>query len=132
MLTSGLITREQGLSLLDSADTKKLLSSESSRVRAIEIILERALKKGEKPVFYPALGLELYFDKARKMYAELIVEQGEDDPKVVLLTEFLKEMEQKIQAQVQIASPPQVAPAGQQQKNDSGLQMAERLKTGAY
>ena len=103
LLNAGLLTPSQTLGLLESPDTDKFLSSENSRIKAVELLIERALEKGERPVFYSALGLELYLDKVRKILAELIIDDmdGSED-KVAILQEFETELVAKVAEQTNI------------------------------
>ena len=86
LFNTGLVTGNQALSLMDSPDVSKFINSETSRQRAIDLLLDRALEKGQKPVYYPELGLELSLDRARKMFAELLIEDEESEKICLLYT----------------------------------------------
>ena len=103
LFNSGLLKTDQALSLMESPDTSKFLSSETARTKAVDLLLDRALEKGKKPVYYPALGLDLFVDRARKLFAEIIVEE-EDSPKLLILGECIKELERKVTKQTGIAN----------------------------
>ena len=102
LLNSRMITTEQALALMDSPDIDKLLSSESSRMQAIEKELETAVKTGKKPDSAPAaiLGVEMYLDQARKMYAEILIEEGSGSKKIKPLALIIKELQAKLNAQL--------------------------------
>ena len=103
LLNSQMITSEQALVLLNAPDIDKLLTSEASRVQAIELELERAVKSGKKPDSSVAavLGMEMYLDKARKMYAEILVEEGSASKKIRPLSSVILEIQQKLMRQIQ-------------------------------
>ena len=103
LFNTGLVTGNQALSLMDSPDVTKFISSETSRQRAIDLLLDRALDAEKKPVYYPALGLELYLDRARKMFAELLIED-EESPKIPLLQACIEELNSKVGKQTGIAN----------------------------
>ena len=115
MFNSNLITRSQALMLIDSPDTNKLLSSEAKRVQAIEILLEKSIKskKLTDPLVIRVLGIEVFLDKARKLFAQIVVEEGEDSEKLTVLSEMIDELTAKVQAQAQMD---QAAQADQQDK----------------
>ena len=102
LFNTGLVTGNQALSLMDSPDVSKFINSETSRMRAIDLSLDRALEKGQKPVYKPALGLELYIDRARKMYAEILIED-EDSEKIPILESCIQELTAKVEEQTKIA-----------------------------
>ena len=106
MYNSGLITKEQSLQLIDSKDTDRFISSSSKRVQAIEMELEKAVSSGQKPDISSvgALGIELYLDKTRKKYAEIMLEKGTEDPNLIMLANFMEEITQKLQEQAQEAA----------------------------
>ena len=92
--------------MIDSPDTKKLVNSIVARTKAIELSIERALEKGSKPIFHESLGLDLTLDKARKKYAEILVEEGEEAKGLPVLSEFIDELTSRVQASVQAMNPP--------------------------
>ena len=98
---TGLVTGNQALSLMESPDVQKFIGSETSRLKAIDLMLDRALDKGKKPVYYPELGLELYLDRSRKMFAELLIED-EESPKIPLLQSCIEELTAKVSEQTKI------------------------------
>ena len=128
IFNSGLAGRDQALSLLQSPDTNKFISSEVSRLKAVDISLDRALSKGEKPLYHKALGLDLYLDRARKLFAEMIVEgEVENEKKLNLLNSCIDELESKLQEQTKISDSlnrltggGQVQPTGQTEPLQSG------------
>ena len=90
-------TPDKIFDLLNSPDTNKFKSSESSRIRAIQMRIEKALEKGEKPILYPELGLNEYLEEARKFIAQTLVEDMEDKKnieRVQLLQTFIGEIEE--------------------------------------
>ena len=99
LFNTGLVKGDQALSLMNSPDTNKFINSETSRLKAIDLILDRAVESGKKPNYYPALGLDLYLDRARKMFAELIVDEGEDSDKLDVLSSCIEELESKVSQQ---------------------------------
>ena len=113
LFNTGMIQGNQALSLLDSPDTNKFLSSETSRMKAIDLSLDRALEKNEKPIYHASLGLDMYLDRARKMFAEIIVEEGEDSSKLPLLTSCIEELEAKVSQQTGIQDTLNQLTAGQ-------------------
>ena len=98
---TGMLTKDQALVLLDSPDTSKFLSSEGSRLKAIDLLLDRAVESGKKPPYYPALGLDLYLDRAKKLFAEMIVEEAPAD-KLSILEACITELEGKVSKQTAI------------------------------
>ena len=126
LYSSGLITKEQSLYLIDSKDTDKLLSSETKRIQAIEIELERTIKLNKMPdlTSVASLGIEVYLDKARKKYAEIIVEKGNEAKELEILNEFISVVQEKLQSQIQAA---QLANQG-----GEGQGQGEPLNVGAY
>ena len=104
LFSSGLINKTQALTLMNSPDTDRLLSSESDRERAIEIELERAVKKGEMPdpETSSVLGIESYLDKTRKLYAKILIEEGSDSEKLTPLKDLSEELVNRLQQQAKM------------------------------
>ena len=90
------ITPDRALSLLQSPDTDRFISSETARIHAIQIRIEDSLKKGQKPVYYASLGLDTYLEETRKFAAMTLKEDIDDNKnieRVRLLEIFIKELE---------------------------------------
>ena len=103
LFNSGLLKTDQALSLMESPDTAKFLNSETARTKAIDLLLDKALDKGEKPIYYPELGLDLYLDRSRKLLAEIIIED-EDIDKIQILQECIKELVKRVNEQTGIGN----------------------------
>ena len=102
LYNTGIIKPDQALSLIDSPDTSKFMTSETSRIKAVDLLLERGLEAGKKPVYYAELGLDMYLERARKLLGELIVED-EDQAKIGVLIDCIRELETKVSRQTAIA-----------------------------
>ena len=124
---SGFLNKDQALALLDSPDTSKYLSSETSRLRAIDLILDRALEKGKKPIYYSELGLDLFLDRSRKMLAEILIEDEESE-KIPLLQSCIEELNQKVSEQTKIGD---TINAISGEGGPQGQQKPEPLNAGA-
>ena len=114
LLNSQLINPQQALTLIESPDTERFLSSENSRSKAIEMLIEKALDEKRTPTIYPELGLELYLDKVQKSFSMLLLEEGEGSNKLALLSPLIKELEEKINEQTRTASALQAVAQGGQ------------------
>ena len=90
--------------LIDSPDTNKLLGSEAKRIQAVELEIERSIKTGKltDPLVVRVLGLELFLDKARKMFAHIVVEEGSDSDKLIVLQNLIDELQQRLETQMQM------------------------------
>ena len=104
MYNSALITKSQALMLIDSPDTNKLLGSEAKRIQAVELEIERSIKTGKltDPLVVRVLGLELFLDKARKMFAHIVVEEGSDSDKLLTLQNLIAELQARLETQMQM------------------------------
>ena len=94
------LTPDKALALIDSPDTNKFVNSETSRMMATQIVIEKALKKGEKPIVYIHLGLETYLEEARKIYALLLKEDLDERAlkKVQLMDALIIEVQSMIES----------------------------------
>ena len=101
LFNTGMVKGDQALSLLNSPDTNKFLNSNSARLRAVDLILDRAIEKGKKPMYHPELGLDLFLDRARKLFAEVLIED-EESPKIPLLKACIEELTRKVAEQSKI------------------------------
>lgn len=101
LFNTGLVTGNQALSLMKSPDVSKFISSETARMNAIDLLLARSIKNNEKPQYHPELGLELFLDRARKLFAELIVDEG-NNVSINLLKNCIKELQDKVSEQTGI------------------------------
>ena len=101
LLNSGILSRDQAMSLFESPDVNQFMSSEISRQKAIDLLLDRALDKGENPEYYSELGLELYLDRSRKLMAQLIINM-EDDKKITIIKDFIGKLVEKVSKQTAI------------------------------
>ena len=110
LINAGLLNKQQAFDLLDSPDVSRFISSQSSRSRAIELVIERALDKGEKPEFIPELGLDEYIDKARKQLSKVIIEGGEDKGQRGLLLDLLSDLDEAVSERNQAMSVDQGGP----------------------
>ena len=119
LFNTGLLNPNQALSLMDSPDTDKFINSETSRMRAIDLLLDRALDKGKKPRYYPSLGLDMYLDRARKLLAQTIIED-EDSPKITLLESCIEELTDKVSQQTKIKDTLQQVTGGPIQPQQGG------------
>ena len=116
LFNTGLVGGDEALDLLDSPDVKKYISSKTARMKAIDLLLDRALEANKKPPYFAPLGLDMYLDRARKLFAEIIVEEGEESKKLPLLSSCIQELEAKVAKQTQISTAlNQLAPGAQQQ-----------------
>ena len=93
LFNTGLVTGSQAIDLLDSPDITRYAKSETARIKAIDILIDRALEKNSVPVFHPPLGLENTLDRARKKYAGLLIEEPDSLDKLTTLSQFVKELE---------------------------------------
>ena len=103
LLNTGMLQPQQALSLFQSPDTDKFINSQIARRKAIELMFDRAIDKGEKPEYHSALGLEDTLDVARKMFAQIIIEMPDDTEKLNLLSACIEELEGKVSKQTGIA-----------------------------
>ena len=128
LINTGFVNRDEAIELLGSQDLKSFQSSVISQNTAIEMLIHRALEKGEMPPYKPSLGLEEYLNKARIIYSKLLIDNKKEDMKKIERMEaFLKILEQKsaeaIKASTQAAQmqgqPP--GPQGGQPSNLGGM-----------
>ena len=86
----------------------------------MELSIERALEKGQSPVYRSALGLELYLDKTRKILAEMVIEDDDKDgEKIALLEAFEAQLVEKAKQQAGMqADLAEASPQAQQQGNE--------------
>ena len=104
LFNTGLLTGSQALSLMESPDTDKYIHSETSRLKAVDMLIDKAVDNGELPAYHPALGLDLYLDRAKKYFAELLIEDATDTKKIEIMTNFIADLEGKMAKQTGIAN----------------------------
>ena len=92
MITSGLVEREEGLAMLKHPDVKKLISSRTDRIRQIDLLLEEAMRDDKMPVLYKELGIDIYLDRARKIFATIQRQRGEDYKPLTKLSIFIDDL----------------------------------------
>ncbi len=102
MFNTGLIQGSMAIDLLQSPDLASYAKSETSRMRAVDITIDRALDKGQVPVFFPALGLELSLDRARKKFAMLLIDEPDEKKKLDNLASFVNDLTEKSKEQTKI------------------------------
>ena len=91
LLEGGILPPEDVLSMMKHPDIQKKISSVTTRVEAVDLSIERAIKNGDKPILYKELGVEIFLDRARKQFAMLLKKEGDDYPGLVPLSEFIAE-----------------------------------------
>jgi len=108
MVQGGLMNRELGLSMINTPDIKKFLTSYSARLDAINLQLEKGLENEDSELIMDeVLGVELQLDQARILYAELIKEDNpeKNDIKIAKLSNFINILASKIQESIQASAP---------------------------
>jgi len=120
MANSGLISTDEILSMIDSPDVKKLVSSKTARREAVDILIDRSLEKKEPIDIDAILGEEVFLDRLRNRYAILLKDNVDEkyEDELDLLSEaaskIVASLEAKarqarleeIQAAQQIKAPP--------------------------
>ena len=132
LFNSNLITRTQALSLIDSQDTNKLIRSDTARISAIDMELERAVKSGKTPdiSLAPILGIEDYLDRARKIYADIVIEKGSEAEELITLNNVISQLQKSIQEQAQMNAVTNSSD-NTQPDNNRNMQLENMQETGS-
>ena len=114
--------------MLKHPDLQKMLSSLSDRTRQIDLLLERAMKENKMPVLYKELGVDVYLDRARRLFATIQRQKGENYLPLTKLSIFIDDLlyEMKIDQEMvirQMQGPqPNINTSAQPQPNPNFIQ----------
>ena len=97
LIQSGLVDPQEGLAMIKHPDLKKVLSSLSDRVRQIDLLIEKAMREDKMPVLYKELGVAEYLDRARRIFATIQRQKGENYPPLVKLSIFIEDVAAEMQ-----------------------------------
>jgi len=105
MANSGLISTDEILSMIDSPDVKKLVSSKTARREAVDILIDRSLEKKEPIDIDAILGEEVFLDRLRNRYAILLKDNVDEkyEDELDLLSEAASKIVASLEAKARQA-----------------------------
>lgn len=95
MIQTGMVG-EEGWAMIKHPDIQKMLSSVADRFRAVDLIVEKAVRENTMPILFRELGVDVYLDRSRKIFATALRKNGSDFPPLVNLAIFIENLTKEV------------------------------------